>query len=121
MIVEEASAGDARANYMIAKWHSVGAFGFEKDKKKFDKHIKVAMKRLLPDAIYDYGVALDSERGEPDRAFGYYVLAAILGDMDALDAVRRYFIYGQVVERDDFVASSIQMRKDYLSVQQTSD
>jgi TPR repeat protein len=114
-IKAEASLGDARSNYMLAKWYSEGLFGFKRSKSKFNKHMKIAMRCLLPDAIYDYGVVLDSAEGKPERAFGYYVLAAILGDLDAIDAVMRYFIYGLVVERDDFIASSLQIRKDYLA------
>ncbi|HEY0314075.1 MAG TPA: hypothetical protein VGC56_16495 [Allosphingosinicella sp.] len=119
-IIKDAQAGDARANYMIAKWHSAGIYGFKKSKKEFDRHIQVAIKRLLPDAIYDYGVMLDTGQGKPDRAFGYYILAAVLGDADALDAVMKYFLYGHLVERDDFIVSSLQLRKDYLASQEAA-
>lgn len=120
-IRRDADAGDPRANYMLAKWYLSGAFGFKKNKKAFESHIKIALNRLLPEAVYDYGVVIERRQKDYRKAFGYYVLAAILGDVDAVDAVMKYFIYGDVVERDDFIASSLQMRKDYLKSEATEN
>jgi TPR repeat protein len=112
-IKKEADKGDARANYMLAKWHRDGSFGFKKSKKDFIRFLKIAMDKMLPEAIYDYGVSVDGKSEDRSKkAMGYYVLASILGDADAMDALINYYVYGIVVEKDNFLASSIKMHKD---------
>jgi TPR repeat protein len=114
-IKNRAASGDARANYMIAKWYLGGLFGFKEDKKQYKKYIKIAMTKLLPDAIYDYGVSRDGISKEKSReAVGYYIVASVLGDTDAIDALINCFIYGSGVEKDDFLASALKIHRDHL-------
>ena len=119
IIEDRASTGDARSNYMIAMWYRDGLHGFEKDKKKYNKHIKISIDKLLPDAIYDFGVSKDGKSYKKSRqALGYYILAAILGDEDAISVLIDHFVYGDILEKNDFVASSLKKRLDYCRLEE---
>jgi TPR repeat protein len=114
-IKEKSLSGDVRSNYMISLWHRDGLFGFKKDNKKYLKFLKIAMNGMLPEAIYEYGNYIGTRyKKDKNKEFSYYMLSAILGDVDAISAVENYFVYGSIFERDDFIATSLHMRKNYL-------
>jgi hypothetical protein len=47
------------------------------------------------------------------NAFSYYILAAVLGDADAMAALFEYFLYGSVVDTNYFIAGALKKHENH--------
>jgi TPR repeat protein len=93
---------------IAADWLQYGRYGVGKDEKRAALFRAKAVDALIPDAVYDHALIL--EGGDEDgakKALPYYILAAALGDPDAMSALSEYFLYGEGVEVDYFVAGAL--------------
>jgi TPR repeat protein len=107
MVQDLAGAGDALATYAVGTWHLHGVHGFTVDTVKATECFKIAAENLIPEALFDLGQTeeiLATDRNRNRRAFGNYVVAAILGDLDALEEVQRCFYWGKGTFADRAVA-----------------
>jgi TPR repeat protein len=73
--------------------------GVEKDLKKQLHHLEIAAIGGHPDARYNLG-CVENENGRIQRAMKHWIIAANLGDDDALDAVKEGFAKGFVSKED---------------------
>lgn len=104
----EAGLTDPSFANIAADWLQYGRHGLERDPERARTYRKIAVNALIPDAVYDEALFLEGE-GEAlkVRAFSYYVLGAVLGDADAISALSEYFLYGEIVEEDYFIAGAL--------------
>ena len=100
---------------IAADWLRYGRYVVDINIEKSQFYLRMAVKELVPDAIYDYGLSLDGDQDEQHmQAFSYFVLAAILGDANAVGAVSDYFLYGTVVDNNDFISGALRKHQNYL-------
>ena len=93
---------------IAADWLHYGRYGVAEDKERAAHFRAKAVDALIPDAVYDHALLVDAEEGGgPRRALPYYVLAATLGDADAISALSEYFLYGTEFETDYFIAGAL--------------
>lgn len=110
-----ADGGNADFANIAADWLRYGRHGVEIDIVKSQKYLQMAVEELIPDAIYDYALSLDGDSdNENKRAFSYFILAAILGDGKAVGAVSDFFLYGTVVDKNDFISGALRKHQFYL-------
>jgi TPR repeat protein len=110
-----ADGGNADFANIAADWLRYGRHGVEIDIERSKKYLATAVEALIPDAIYDYAMSLDGDEEKEKRsAFNYYILAAILGDVDAIDAVSEFFLYGDVTGNDDFISGALRKHAIHL-------
>lgn len=114
-IFEMAESGSPKYSYMVASWLWHGSYGMKKDTEKSDYYLDIAVRGLIPEAIYDYAARNDGKSDVAKRqSLSYYILAAVLGDSDAIKALSDHFLYGEVVEKNDFVSGALRKQYDYL-------
>ena len=91
------AAGDALAAYAIGTWFLHGSHGYPRAPEKAAPYLQYAAERRAPEAAYDLATLIEEDRlgARPRRdAFGYYVVAAAMGDRDAIEEVARCFYWG---------------------------
>ena len=97
-----AELGDIEAHFNLSIMYQKGG-GVEKDMKKEVYHLEEAAIGGHPVARYNLGVE-EGGNGRIDRANKHFIIAAKLGDDDALDAVKEGFVKG-FVRKDDYAAA----------------
>ncbi len=97
-----AGLGDMTAHYQLSGLYHLGQ-GVEKDLKKELYHMETAAMSGHPYARFNLGNH-EHRNGRENRAAKHWVIAAKLGDDDALQNVKNYFHLGYV-SKDDFDAA----------------
>lgn len=115
-LMEKAEQGNAEYANIISDWLYYGRFGLEKDIEKADFYLQIAVKALIPDAIYDYGLRSDGDTiEEGKKALSYFILAAVMGDTDAIDAISDKFLYdNDILGNNDFISSALRKHRYHL-------
>lgn len=115
-IMKKAEEGNVDFANIISDWLYHGRFGLDKDTQKAEYYLEIAVKALLPDAIYDYGLRCDGDSMEEDKkAFSYFILAAIMGDTDAIGAISDKFLYADSpLGSNDFISGALRKHQYYL-------
>ena len=97
-----AALGDINAHYNLSIMYQKGE-GVEKDIKKEMYHLEEASIGGHPEARYNLG-CYEWNNGRPERALKHCIIAAKLGDDDALSKVKYGFRRG-LVSKEDFEAA----------------
>ena len=105
-----ASLGDAFAHHQLSGMYGEG-HGVEKDEKKELYHTEQAAIGGQPEARYNLG-CIEYENGRVDRAVKHWIIAAKLGDDDALEDVKGLYKAGSV-SKEDFAAT---LRGHYATI-----
>ena len=122
LVVSAANDRNTHFANLLSDWLRYGRHGIEIDTEKSRVYLDVAVQGLIPDAIYDKGLALDGDTDADNmQAFSYFVLAAILGDTNAIEAVSDYFLYGTVVKNNDFISGALRKHSYYLKHKQVNE
>ena len=87
------------AHYNLSLMYSEGK-GVEKDNKKKVYHLEEAAIGGHPDARFNLGCI----KGNNERSVKHFIIAAKLGDDDALEAVKQGFAHG-VASKEDYEAT----------------
>jgi len=114
-VEELLEAGDARAKYIVATWKLHGAFGYKIDLPAARALLEEASEALVPEACYDLAVFIETNGDGKNRkreAFGFYLLAATLGDKDAREELARCLYWGIGVYKNERIASLLQDSED---------
>ncbi len=90
-----AALGDMMAHYNLSLMYSEGK-GVEKDNKKKVYHLEEAAIGGHPDARFNLGCI----KGNNERSVKHFIIAAKLGDDDALEAVKMGFSHGFVSKEE---------------------
>ena len=98
-----AQLGDIEAHYNLSVMYREG-HGVEKDKKKAVYHAEEAAIGGHPYARFNLAVYEGREAGRYDRAMKHFIIAAKLGDDDALAEVKSNFRRG-FVSKEDYEAA----------------
>ena len=93
---------DVEAHFELSVLYGKGQ-GVELDLKKELHHLEKAAIGGHPMARYNLACC-EEDNGNHDRAMKHYIIAANLGDEDALDAVKHGFAHGYV-SKEDFEAA----------------
>lgn len=103
-----AAADDPGFANIAADWLQYGRYGVATDEKRAALFRAKAVEALIPDAIYDHALITESQADcGAKTALPYYILAAVLGDPDGMAALAEYFLYGEEVETDYFIAGAL--------------
>jgi len=94
-----AELGDADGHYEISVAYREGNC-VEKDEKREAYHLEEAAIGGHPYARFNLACIEDQKRGNFDRAVKHFVIAAILGLDEALEAVKKRFQRGKVSKED---------------------
>jgi len=98
-----AGLGNMDAHYNLALMYHKGE-GVEKDKKKELFHLEEAAIGGHPEARFKIGLN-DCQNVRHDRAAKHFIIAANLGNDDALEKLKKYFAFGgqirQYVSKED--------------------
>jgi TPR repeat protein len=97
-----AELGDMASHYNLAGLYGEGR-GVEKDEYKDIYHLEEAAIGGHPKARYNLG-ANEWNNGRYDRAMKHYIIAANLGQDEALDRVKEGFVRGYV-SKEDYAAA----------------
>ena len=99
-----AALGDADAHHNLSGLYYEGrGIYIEKDMKKQLYHLEEAAIGGHPKARFNLGV-YEERNGRHERAVKHYIIAAKLGDDDALEGVKKGFQRG-LVSKEDYAAS----------------
>jgi tetratricopeptide (TPR) repeat protein len=96
------ASGNIEAHYCLSIMYNKGE-GVEKDKKKEVYHLEEAAVGGHPSARYNLG-CIEHKNGRMDRASKHFIISAKLGDNNALEEVKKYFLKG-AVSKDDYEAA----------------
>jgi TPR repeat protein len=94
--------GSMGAHYNLSCMYGRGE-GVEKNEKKAVYHMEEAAIGGHPDARYNLGNH-EWNNGRYDRAMGHFIIAANLGDDDALEAVKQGY-EREIVRKEDYEAA----------------
>ena len=97
-----AELGDVDAHYHLALMYQLGK-GFKKDEKKASYHLECAVIGGHVDARYNLGY-IEGENGRLDRAVKHWIIAANMGHVRSLEALKKLYRDGQI-SKDDFAAA----------------
>jgi TPR repeat protein len=101
-LTKAAALGDMNAHYNLSTMYQLGN-GVERDMEKAVYHLEEAAIGGHPDARYGLGCH-EGENGRYDRAVKHYIIAAKLGQDDALEVVKENFLRG-FVSKEDYEAA----------------
>ena len=101
-LAKAADLGDLDAHYELSVMYGDGE-GVEKDEEKKVYHLEEAAIGGHPNARYNLG-ANEWNNGRYDRAMKHYIIAANLGQNEALDRVKQGFVDG-IVNKEDYAAA----------------
>jgi len=105
---------------IAADWLQYGRYGTTVNKEQAAYFRAKAVEALIPDAIYDHALILESEPdGGTKKALSYYILAGVLGDPDAISSLSEYFLYGEEVDADYFVAGALTKHANHIRQNET--
>ena len=96
-LTKAAKLGDADAHYMLSLCYMGEVV--EKDMQKQIYHLEEAAIAGHPTARFNLGV-YEAHNGRFERASKHYIIAAKLGDDDALEMVKKYFGHGLASKED---------------------
>ena len=100
---------------IAADWLQYGRYGVAKDEKRAALFRAKAIDALIPDAVYDHALIIESGADDgAKKALPFYILAAALGDPDAMSALSEYFLYGEEVDTDYFVAGALTKHANFI-------
>jgi tetratricopeptide (TPR) repeat protein len=97
-----AALGDVIAHYNLSLMYAKGE-GVEKDTKKELHHLEIAAIGGHHEARFNLG-CYDGSNGRYERAMKHFIIAANLGDDDALEEVKKGFVDG-FVSKEDYAAA----------------
>ncbi|MEM9501420.1 MAG: hypothetical protein AAF941_06190, partial [Pseudomonadota bacterium] len=114
--------GDPDYAIIISDWLYYGRFGLKRDVAKSFEYLKIAVDALVPDAVHDYAQRINGDEPESEKeALQYFVLAAVLGDTDAIDALSDMLLYEEsLIGRNDFVSAGLRKHR-YLLISEEID
>jgi tetratricopeptide (TPR) repeat protein len=101
-LFKAAAMGDFEAHFNLSIMYAEGK-GVEKDTKKEVYHLEEAAIGGHPEARYNLG-CYEGKNKRHDRAKKHYIIAAKLGDDDALEVVKEGFAAG-LVSKDEYAAA----------------
>lgn len=108
LIKSRADAGDPYAMYATAKWYRTGFGGYPTDETMDNRLTRIAADSLVPDAVYDLGAKSDGDLLIcRQKALGYHIVSAIMGDLDAMQAVLDLLRYTDTAGKDNTHAAAI--------------
>lgn len=111
----QAAEDDPYFANIASDWLQYGRHGNDSDNERAAHFRKIAIEALVPDAIFDHALILDNGGStQKSQALGYYVLSAILGDDDAIEALSNFFLYGESVHQDYFIAGALRKHVNLL-------
>jgi uncharacterized protein len=110
-------AGDPHAAYALGTWYFHGSNGVRKNKKRGIELWTIAAEAKISDALFDLAVCYEEgtvvER-DVQRAFLFFMDAAIRGDKQAVFEVARCYTYGIGVSSDLQIAEIWSARAEEL-------
>jgi TPR repeat protein len=98
-----AGLGDMMAHHNLSVLYHEGV-GVEKDMKKQVYHLEEAAIGGHPGARHNLGNH-EGRKGRFDRAAKHYIIAANLGYDEALEAVKKLFLQGGLLSKEDYEAA----------------
>jgi tetratricopeptide (TPR) repeat protein len=101
-LTKAAELGDAQAHYQRSIFYQNGQ-AVEKDEEKELYHLEEAAIGGHPDARYNLG-CIEAIIGRFDRAVKHFIIAANLGEVDSLKALRQCYVDGYI-NKEDFAAA----------------
>lgn len=115
-----AAEGDPGFANIAADWLQYGRYGVVKDERRAATFRWKAVEALIPDAVYDHALILEAKDDVGTKAaLPYYILAAVLGDADAIAALSEYFLYGEEFATDYFISGGLKKHENLLRQRET--